>query len=104
MARKNRNKLTKGDSRTATVLGSFAILVLFIAQVAFANSLSSKGREITRLEREREGLIIEQRNLEHSLAELGSLGRVRDDALRIGMIEGGENLDYLVPPKVAYRP
>ena len=87
-----------------STFGGAAVLVLFVLQIVFANALSSKGSEISRLEERRKELLREQRDLNGSLASLGSLSRVREDAMKIGMIESGESFDYLVPPRVAYHP
>jgi len=94
----------KGSSKILTLVGTSSVIVLFILQLFLANSLSSKGREIKRLESEKENLLGEQNALNGTLAALGSLDRVRADALKIGMVESGERFDYLVPPKVAYHP
>lgn len=81
-----------------------ACSVLFVFQIFVANSLSAKGHDIARLEREKEKLQNDQVFLSEALASLGSLERIRSEALREGMVEGAENYDYLVPPKVAYNP
>ena len=99
-----KKNLKKGNSKTVKLFLGSVVLILFILQIAFANSLSSKGKEIMKLEYEKQELFRQQGTLSDILAVLGSLDRIRDDARKIGMIESGENFDYLVPPRVAYNP
>lgn len=103
MTRLKRNT-KKGNSKIVTLFLGSVVLILFILQIVFANSLSSKGKEILKLEDEKQALLGAQSTLSGALAVLGSLDRVRDDARKIGMIESSENFDYLVPPRVAYNP
>lgn len=102
-SRRAKNTNSK-EERRFRFLGVLTILVSLIFQLVLANSLAAKGREIGSLEREKLDLLSEGRDLESRLATLGSLVRVREDAFKIGMIESGENIDYLIPPKVAYQP
>ncbi len=99
-----RKNLKKGNSKTVTTFLGSVVLFLFILQIVFANSLSSKGKEILKLEDDKQELLRAQSTLSGTLAALGSLDRVRNDARKIGMIESSENFDYLVPPRVAYNP
>lgn len=99
-----KKSIKKRNSKAVTVLLFSVVLILFILQIVFANSLSSKGKEILKLEDDKQELLRMQSTLSGTLAVLGSLDRVRDDARKIGMIESSENFDYLVPPRVAYNP
>lgn len=103
MTKSEKNSRKKG-SKTVTFFLGLTVLTLFVLQIAFANSLSSKGKEILKLENEKQELFRQQIALADALAVLGSLDRVRDDAKKIGMVESSENFDYLVPPRVAYNP
>lgn len=102
MTRPKKN-LKKGGSKVVTLFLGSVVVILFVLQIVFANSLSSKGKEILKLEDEKQELLRAQSTLSGTLAVLGSLDRVRDDARKIGMIESNENFDYLVPPRVAYN-
>lgn len=102
MVEKRKKKKGVSGRPVAAVLG-LALPILFVSQIILANSLSSRGQEISQLEGEKDELLSEQSLLGSAVATLGSLERVRADAMVMGMIEGGENFDYLVPPKVAYN-
>lgn len=92
---------------TAKMLNGFLLGFLVViggAQLILANNLSEKGKEIRRMEAERENLLREKSFLKSRIAELGSLERVRSEAEKaLGMKEGKGTSEFLVPPRVAVR-
>ncbi len=104
MTKRKKDLRNKGQRKAVDFLLVLLLAVLAVFQIFLANSLSSKGREISELDARKQILLREQSVLSSQLASLGSLDRIRADAVGAGMLEGSENFDYLVPPKVAYRP
>lgn len=102
-SRKRKSTAVNKHLISPTIILGLTSIFLLILQLAFANSLSSKGRDINRLENEKEDLVREVSAKDSILVSLGSLERVRADALKLGMIEGSDNFEYLVPPKFAYK-
>lgn len=85
-------------------LAVLCLLLLFVFQVALGNAFSGQGGEIGNLEQKRQQLLRENENLRTEIAFLGSLERVRQEAEeKLLMKENGNHLDYLVPPKLAWR-
>lgn len=104
MTKRKSSRIDRKPSEIIDYFLGFSLVVLAVLQIFLANSLSSKGREIGDLDRKKRDLLNGQSLLSGQMASLGSLDRVRADAASLGMIEGQEKFDYLVPPKVAYRP
>ena|SRR3989339_851316 len=104
MTKRKKDLCNRGQRKAVDFLLILLLSVLAVFQIFLANSLSSKGREISELDVRKQVLLREQSVLASLLASLGSLDRIRADAVGAGMLEGIENFDYFVPPKVAYRP
>jgi cell division protein FtsL len=85
-------------------LAVFCLFSLFIFQVALGNAFSGQGEELRNLEQKKQQLLRENENLRTEIAYLGSLERIRQTAEEeLLMVESGSRLDYLVPPKLAWR-
>lgn len=99
--RKSSFKIIKKHlSAAAAVL----LLSFFIFQAGLGNAFSGRGGGLKDLEQKKQSLIKENESLRAEIAWLGSLERIRQEAgekLRMG--ESGSRLDYLVPPKLAWR-
>lgn len=104
MTKRKKDLCNRGQQKVVDFLLVLLLIGLAVFQIFLANSLSSKGREISELDGKKQVLLREQSVLSSLLASLGSLDRIRADAVGAGMLEGVENFDYLIPPKVAYRP
>lgn len=78
------------------------IFILLIIQVALANSLVTKGKEINQLSVEREKLRAEIVSLENKVAQASSLSSIRQRARKLGMKMG--KVEFLPPPSLASAP
>lgn len=102
IAKKNSDLKVKRVGQVS--LAVLCLLLLFVFQVALGNAFSGQGGELSNLEQKRQQLLRENENLRTEIALLGSLERIRREAEeKLLMKESGSRLDYLVPPKLAWR-
>lgn len=79
-----------------------AIFALLVIQVVLANSMVTRGREISKLTAERGKLLEEISTLENAVAQAASLAVIRQKAEELGM--GPGKIEFLPPPPLASAP
>lgn len=82
-----------------------AVLVfVMIGQIVLVNSFSAEGEKIRMLEEQKREFFDRKAFLREEIAALGSLERIRAEAEKsLGMKNGEEVMEFLVPPKLAAR-
>ncbi|MCL5004174.1 MAG: hypothetical protein M1352_02800 [Patescibacteria group bacterium] len=94
------NSITKAKTRTAYGDLSFRLLlgltaVFGVLQIFYANSLSSQGREISRLDSLRGDLDLQIQSLREESSSLSSLENIGILAKqKLNMVDGFESFDY----------
>lgn len=89
-------EVKKAGPRKLVIVVFFVLLVI---QVALANSLVSRGREINELSDKREEFLADIVTLENELARASSLAAIREGAEELGMRPG--KIEFLKPPPLA---
>ncbi len=77
-------------------------IVLVFVMVFLNNSLASKGREVDELMEQRKALESQLLELDNRIAQASSLGIIREEAEKLGMVPG--KLQFLPPAPVALAP
>lgn len=77
-------------------------VVMFLSMIFFNNSLASRGRELDGLMEQKRILESQLLELDNQIAEASSLGVIRKEAAKLGMVPG--KLHFLPPVPVALAP
>ena len=79
-----------------------ATVILFLAMVFLNNSLASKGREVNELMEQKRILESQLKEIDNQIDQASSLGVIREEAAKLGMVPG--ELHFLPPAPVALAP